>query len=166
MFFIMSFLVKYPLRRDLATLKYFGYDSKLDNYLDVQAGKIVLNYYKTVKFFGRKEFDIPRDTWKAVSWMMKQHRLRGLTDGHLLKNSHWKPLSSGSFTSYMVNKSKVCFPCCKNKRMGCALLRHLVVSYKNRNAPTLEEKEKLASEMMHSPEEADLYRINGKFKSD
>ena len=43
--------------------------------------------------------------------------------------------------------------------MGCALLRHLVISHKNRNAPSLEEKEKLAGQMMHSPEEADLYRI-------
>ena len=85
---------------------------------------------------------------------------RGLTDGHLLKNRYWKPMQANSFTSYLKTNCSDCFECCKGKRMGCSLLRHLVVSWKNRNAPTLLEKEDLAGVMMHSPEESDLYRIN------
>ena len=152
--------MKTPVRRDLATVNYLKYDTDKDNYIDINSQKLVLNHYKTVKFYGKKTISINRDAWKAFSWMRKQHRLRGLTDGHLLKNRYWKPMQANSFTSYLKTNCSDCFECCKGKRMGCSLLRHLVVSWKNRNAPTLLEKEDLAGVMMHSPEESDLYRIN------
>ena len=89
--FIMEFHLKISaVRRDLASV---NYRSETPNFLDVNAQKIVLTQYKTAKKYGRKEFQLTRECWKLFSWLRTQHRLRGITDGHLLRNRYWKPLT-------------------------------------------------------------------------
>ncbi len=93
------------------------------------------------------------------SWLRKQHRLRDITDGHLLRNMFWKPLNPNAMTSYLAKRCECHYPCCQGKKMGCCLLRHIVISWRKRNELTLADRAKLAADCMHSPAQQELYRV-------
>lgn len=96
--FIMTFMLDKTVRRDLATVNYRG---KGPNTLDTDTHEVTFTKYKTAKFYGPKKYTLTREQWKLFSWMRNQHRLRGITDGHLLRNTYWRPLIPNALTSYL-----------------------------------------------------------------
>ena len=151
--FIMTFMLDKTLRRDLATVTY---DGTGPNTLDVRSHEITFTKYKTARFYGPQTYTLTRDQWKLFSWMRVQHRLRGIKDGHLLRNTYWRPLVPNALTSYLKVQCKRNMECCEGKNIGCTLLRKIVVSWVRRNDLTLDDRSKLAKKMMHSVSEQDL----------
>jgi len=154
--FILAFHLRYPLRRDLSTVSYTKQEG---NYIDVNAQTLHLNKYKTARKHGELLYRFTREQWKLFSWLRKQHRLRGFTDGHLLINTYWKPLNPNAMTSYLKKVCQDYLECCKGKKMGCCLLRHIVLSWKLRKQMSLQDRDKLATEMCHTAETSELYRV-------
>ena len=68
--FILTFMLKYPLRRDLATVNYLNKEDEA-NTLDVKAQTITFTKYKTVKHYGPKTYSLTRDQWKLFSWIRR-----------------------------------------------------------------------------------------------
>ena len=151
--FILAFHLRYPLRRDLSTVTYSNDPPPEGNVIDLHAQKLFLRKYKTSKTHGEKVYQFTREQWKLFSWLRKQHRLRGLTGGHLLYNTYWKPLNPNAMTSYLKKVCKDYMECCKGKQIGCCLLRHIVISWKHRKQMTITDRDKLASELCHTPEQ-------------
>ena len=152
----MTFMLRNPLRRDLATVNY--QDMEQPNTLDTQSQKMTFTKYKTARFYGDRTYQLTRDQWKLFSWLRKQHKMRGITDGHLLRNTYWRPLTPNALTAYMGAQCR-CLPSCEHKKMGCCLLRHIVISYLKRNEMTMAQRTTMAHSMMHSVRQQEMYRV-------
>lgn len=151
--FILSYMCKHPCRRDLATL---CYDTTEGNYLQNKC--CVFNEYKNSKHLGCTKVKLDRNMFKLVSWMRRQHKLRGLGNS-LLYNKYFKPMNSNTYGSYFSKMCAATIPCCNDRHVNTNLIRHLVVSWARRNDLTLEKKEDLAKKMMHNTNQQELYRI-------
>ena len=48
---------------------------------------------------------------------------------------YWRKLNPNALTSYLGTQGKK-LPCCKDKKLGCCLLRRIVISHLYRNERT------------------------------
>lgn len=126
-----------PPRRslDYGLMKIKNYDPKSDNYY--KAGKFHFNVYKTCKKYGEQTLIVP----PALDKMIKKWIKLNPTD-YLLYSSNEKPLSSPQI-SIMLNKIF-------GKRVSTDMLRHIFLTDKYKNIPSIREMESLATDMGHS----------------
>ena len=133
---IFSFLIKYPLRLDLAGMKYISKtqynglsegDKKDGNYLvhnkkGTQFLEAILNEYKTSKKYGEKKIRIDKDIEKVLRMYIKS---TGKQFGDVLfVSSTGNPLSRNALSQLLIKTTKKYL----NKSISTTMMRKIVVS--------------------------------------
>lgn len=151
-FTIFSFLVKYPLRNDLAGMKYIlkkDYnkltedDKKQGNFLVKNKNKLmmILNQYKTSKKYGEKIIELSPEISKVLRMYIK------LTDKKvgdvLFTNSRGNPITRNGISQLLLKTSKKYL----GKNISTTMMRKIVVS--DKFADIKEEQKELADVMGH-----------------
>ena len=105
--------MKYPVRRDLATVKWgkpeYGPN---ENYLDPFNKTIVLNKHKTSRWYGSSSLQLTRVMWKIWSMLKIQQNKRKIKSGHILLNKYYRPMTPNGFSSWMTREMKRCEHTC------------------------------------------------------
>lgn len=164
-FTIFSFLVKYPLRNDLAGMKYITKseynkltedNKKETNYLVKQKNKLmmILNHYKTSKKYGEKILDIDNETSKILRMYIK------LTDKKLgevlFTNNQGNPITRNGISQLLLRTTKKRI----NKNVSTTLIRKSVVS--DKFADVKKEQQALADIMGHDVATQNLVYVKEK----
>jgi len=149
---IFSFLVKYPLRNDLAGMKYISKtnynkltedNKKENNYLVKNKNKLmmILNQYKTSKKYGEKIIELNPEISKVLRMYIK------LTDKKvgevLFTNSKGNPITRNGISQLLLKTSKKYL----DKNISTTMMRKIVVS--DKFADIKEEQKELADVMGH-----------------
>ncbi len=149
---IFSFLVKYPLRNDLAGMKYISKtnynkltedNKKENNYLVKNKNKLmmILNQYKTSKKYGEKIIELNPEISKVLRMYIK------LTDKKvgevLFTNSKGNPITRNGISKLLLKTSKKYL----DKNISTTMMRKIVVS--DKFADIKEEQKELADVMGH-----------------
>lgn len=156
---IFSFLVRYPLRLDLAGMKYISrtqynglseQDKKDGNYLvhnkkGSQFLEAILNEYKTSKKYGEKKIRIDKDIEKVLRMYIKATG-KGFGDV-LFVSSTGNPLSRNQLSQLLIRTTKKYL----NKSISTTILRKIVVS-STIPKDIIEKQKELADVMGHSVE--------------
>ena len=156
---IFSFLVRYPLRLDLAGMKYISrtqynslsdQDKKDGNYLvhnkkGSQFLEAILNEYKTSKKYGEKKIRIDKDIEKILRMYIKATG-KGFGDV-LFVSSTGNPLSRNQLSQLLIKTTKKYL----NKSISTTILRKIVVS-STIPKDIIEKQKELADVMGHSIE--------------
>ena len=156
--FVILFHLKHPVRRDLFTVKYGPGEHA--NYLDLQNKTIVLSKYKTSDAHGVTTLRLSRPLWTLATRLIAQQKMRDIKTGHLILNTYFKPMSSNGFSQWFAREMQKHCEAAKGKRIGCTLMRHIVITHLNRNQKTFSEKKALADKCMHSVKTHETYRVN------
>lgn len=142
---ILSFYQVFPMRNDIADMKILNksqYDDldkdekKQNNYFvkENNTFKIYLNAFKNVSRLGVKTFDIPEKLSKIVKVWLKYNK-----SGYLFTLGNGRdPLSPNGVTKLLNSIFMKSF----NKKISSSMLRHISISEKLKNEPTLLEKKK------------------------
>jgi hypothetical protein len=147
-FLLVSFLggvVKdLPPRRsqDYTELKIRNYDTKKDNYY--KANKFYFNVYKTAKTYGLQSIDVPKD----LNVMLKKW-IKINTNDYMLYSTNGNKLSSPQVTR-ILNKVF-------DKNVSSSMLRHIYLTNKYKDIPSLRKMEELSEDMGHSVSQAMEY---------
>ena len=149
---IFSFLVKYPLRNDLAGMKYISKtnynkltedNKKENNYLVKNKNKLmmILNQYKTSKKYGEKVIEISPEVSKVLRMYI---RLTDKKVGEVLfTNSRGNPITRNGISQLLLKTSKNYL----DKNISTTMMRKIVVS--DKFADIKEEQKELADVMGH-----------------
>jgi len=163
---ILSFYQVFPMRNDIADMKVLTkskYDSidkdeknKNNYFVTEQKGfKIYLNAFKNVSRIGTKTFDIPEKLGKIVKIWLKYNK-----SGYLFTlGNGLSPLSPNGVTKLL---NSIFLKACDGKKISSSMLRHISISEKLKNEPTLVEKkkeeQKTEDTYMHSSAMNEKYR--------
>ena len=155
--FILTFHLKYPIRRDLCTVKYNVDDNENGNNL---IGKqIVIKDHKMKRHKKVFTMNLDRTMWRLVQLLRRQHTMRGVTSGNLILNRYWKPILPNSFTNWMKREMGK-LESCKGKNISCLGIRHSVITHRRRKDTTLEKRAEFAEKCMHSAAMNEIYRVH------
>lgn len=160
---ILSFYQIFPIRNDVADMKILNqkeYDDLKDknkNYfvIDGKNYKMYLNAFKNVSRIGSKVFNIPIKLVKIVKLWLKHNK-----SGFLFTLGNGRdPLSPNGVTKLL---NSIFSKMCDGKKISTSMLRHISITEKLKNEPTIEEKKeeekKTEDGFMHSSKMHDLYR--------
>jgi len=125
-----------PPRRslDYAVMKIRNYSTS-DNYY--KAGKFYFNIYKTAKRFGTQVLEVPSELDKMIKKWIKLNK-----SDYLLYSSNENHLSSPQITR-ILNKVF-------GKKVSTDMLRHIFLTERYKNVPSIRDMEELATQMGHS----------------
>lgn len=126
-----------PRRSEWAGIKLKDVDTEKDNYIDLKKGVFVLSQYKTAKLYGREE--IPYG--KVFGGHLKKV-LKLIPDQTYLLENKGKPFTNSLITT-RLNKLF-------GKNISTSMLRHIFVSDKYKDIPSIKELEETADAMGHS----------------
>lgn len=126
-----------PRRSEWCSVKFRNY-SDTENYLDVERQKFVLNKYKTAKYYGRTEIDIPDDFMTHLNHYLEVVRPKG---DFLLSTERGHPLSNSRLTA-ILNEIF-------DKKVGTSMLRHIYKTSQNMNMPAVQSLIDEARKMGH-----------------
>jgi len=133
---------------ELEHLKIQNIDTDKDNYVDFDNKKIVLNIYKTVKDYGKREQQIPTKLFNLLKEYSKMVLNKNSNATYLLTVKDKQP------SYYVIHKILM-------KIFGCSasLLRNIYVShlYHTNKLNTVERIKKIAYEMRNSPSVLQTY---------
>jgi len=157
--FILTFHLRYPLRRVLCTVKYKPSDASIGNVLDDKTHVITIRDHKIKRIHKDPfTFQLDRNMWRLAQLLRMQHSMRGIReDSPLLLNRYWKPMTRNSFCQWLKREMGK-FECCKGKSVGCLMIRNCVISHRRRKEMKLSEKQQFAKDCMHSAKQNELYR--------
>lgn len=130
----------FPPRRSEWTgikLKDKDVDREKDNYIDLKKGVFVLNQYKTAKLYGREEIPFGKDFGGHLKKVLKL-----IPDQTYLLESKGKQFTASLITT-RLNKLF-------GKNVSTSMLRHIWVSEKYKDMPSIRELQKTAEDMGHS----------------
>ena len=151
-FTIFSFLSQYPLRNDLAGMKYISKtdynkltddDKKNGNFLVKQKNKlmIILNEYKTSRRYGEKIIEL---NWEITKIMKFYIRVMDKEIGDVLfTNSRGNPITRNGISQLLIKTSKKYL----GKSISTTMIRKIVVS--DKFADIKKEQAELADVMGH-----------------
>lgn len=151
-FTIFSFLSNYPLRNDLAGMKYISKtdynkltddDKKNGNFLVKQKNKlmIILNEYKTSKKYGEKIIELNFEITKIMKFYI---RVMDKEIGDVLfTNSRGNPITRNGISQLLIKTSKKYL----GKSISTTMIRKIVVS--DKFADMKKEQQDLADVMGH-----------------
>jgi integrase len=133
-----------PPRRsqDYGEMKIRNYDTKTDNYF--HAGKFYFNKYKTAKTYGEQTLVLPKELNALIRKWIKLN-----TNDYMLYSTNGNKLSSPQINRILNTAF--------GKKVSTNLLRHIYLSDKYKNIPTLASIDALAEQMGHSPAQAMEY---------
>jgi len=146
-----------PKRADLGSVKIY-YDknpNKTDeNYIVLRSrgsSFLVMNLYKTNKFYHTVEEDLPRELTDDLQTSLRRH-----PRDYLFVSSEEKPMGNNTYSKWV---QKI-FLDLLGKGTGVSLLRHSFISEKlNISDMTLAEREDVARKMGHDIVQQDRYRF-------
>lgn len=160
---ILSFYQQFSFRNDVADMKILNqkeYDNLKDknkNYfvIDGKNYKMYLNAFKNVSRIGSKVFNIPIKLVKIVKLWLKHNK-----SGFLFTLGNGRdPLSPNGITKLL---NSIFSKMCDGKKISTSMLRHVSITEKLKNQPTIEEKKKEEKKtedvFMHSTSMNQLYR--------
>lgn len=160
---ILSFYQVFPFRNDVADMKIINqkeYDDlkdKKNNYfvIDGKNYKIHLNAFKNVSRIGSKVFNIPLKLVKIVKLWLKHNK-----SGFLFTIGNGRdPLTPNGVTKLL---NSIFTKACDGKKISSSMLRHISITEKLKNEPTIEEmkeEEKKTEDIyMHSASMNEKYR--------
>lgn len=127
-----------PRRSEWIHVKLSNFDKEKDNYVDLKKGVFVLNNYKTAKLYGREE--IPYG--KPFGALLKKYIAVLPDDQEYLLQNNGKPFTAPLIT-LRLNKLF-------GKKVSTSMLRHIWVSSKYADMPSLKELAETADAMGHS----------------
>ena len=159
--FILTFHLKYPLRRILCTVIYKPDDPSTGNVLDDKGKKIIIRNHKMQrKYKDPFVYQLDRNMWRLAQLLRRQHKLRGVTgNSTLLLSRFWKPMPRNSYCHWLKREMRK-LECCKGKSVGCLAIRHSVITHKRRNDSTLAARKQFAYNCMHRPQMNEFYRTH------
>ena len=156
MAFILTYHLKFPVRRILATVTLDSGDNKLDT----KSKSIIYTKHKCSRY--RKEpyiHKLTREMWRLFKLIFRQQKLRSLDPGHLLLNRYWDPMTPNGYSTWFKREMKR-MPDCGKRVIGCMAIRHSVISHYRRNEMRLLAKNDFANRCMHSVKRNELYVIH------
>jgi hypothetical protein len=152
---ILSLFVLTPPRRNLDYLKmdiaFKNTADKERNYFDPKTNKFIFNVYKTDNKYGEQVIDVPQELLEALVEFMRYHPLvkkKNPENVPLLVNYSGVPFKAQNAITRILNKIF-------KKNISSSMLRHIYLSSKY--GPELKEREKDASLMAHSVQQATGY---------
>jgi hypothetical protein len=152
---ILSLFVLTPPRRNLDYLKmdiaFKNTADKERNYFDPKTNKFIFNVYKTDNKYGEQVIDVPQELLEALVEFMRYHPLvkkKNPENIPLLVNYSGVPFKAQNAITRILNKIF-------KKNISSSMLRHIYLSSKY--GPELKEREKDASLMAHSVQQATGY---------
>ena len=155
--FILEVHKKFPIRRELATVKWGGEASDEHNWLDSSAQEIVYNKHKSAPHMGAVRHKLDRTMWRLWRLLKKQQMKRKATSGHILLNKYWKPMTPNGYSTWLKREMRRC-KACSEKTVGCLMLRHCVISHYRRNDMPMAKRDAFARRCLHSSAVNDIYR--------
>lgn len=155
--FILLFHMKHPVRRDLYTVRV---RTKEGNYIDESTKEIVLTKYKTSETHGEQRFKLSRPMWTIAQRLLSQQKMRDINTDYLILNNYFKPMTGNGFSQWFSREMAKHCQSAKGKRVGCTMLRHIVITHLHRNQKTWSEKKEMADKCMHSVKTHESYRVN------
>ena len=156
--FILTFHLKYPIRRDLCTVLYNTADNEEGNNL---IGKeIVFRKHKLMKKVPEFRFQLDRKMWRLLQLLRKQHSMRNIKSGHILLNRFWRGMKPNAFTNWMKREMGK-LESCKGKAVSCLGIRHSVITHRRRHDSTLHKRSEFTRCCMQSSNHMnDQYRVH------
>ncbi|MEK6265545.1 MAG: hypothetical protein N2B06_12390 [Clostridium sp.] len=137
-----------PVRNDYWHLKIRNFDTCKDNYYS--NGTIVLNDYKTVKFYGKITFNLTI----AINEIAKACMVNNNSD-FMFKTSTGKPFKTGNnFTKYIQKMIDVRF----QKSVNIQMFRNIYLSHLYEKIRPVKKLEAIAKIMGHTVNQGLLYR--------
>ena len=166
-YLILRSYLSFQLRNDYADMKiikkkeYDKINSKeknLNNYLVIfpnKQKKFYINNFKNVDSLGSKILDIDKKLNNIINLWLKFNK----SGWYLVKKDRKNPMNPNNITKYL---NKIFKNYADGKKISSSMLRHIIISHKLKNAPSLKEKEKQEEEVkkkfMHSDLMHNLYR--------
>jgi integrase len=126
-----------PRRSEWIFLKLKNYDPKTDNYVDMKNSQFVFQKYKTAKVYGEEVVPFSKE-FKAI---MSRY-IKCVDNDYLLFNSKGEPMTNVNLTQ-MLNSIY-------GKKVSTSMLRHIYLSHKFKDMPSLHELQDTAKGMGHS----------------
>lgn len=146
-----------PKRADLGSIKIYEEKNpnKTDeNYIVLRSrgsSFLVMNIYKTSKFYHTVEEDLPRELTEDIRTSLRRH-----PRDYLLISSENKPMTNNTYAKWVTRTFEELF----GKGTGVSLLRHSFISEKlDVSNMTLAEREDVARKMGHTVALQDRYRF-------
>jgi len=129
----------FPPRRSLDwnMMKIRNFDTKTDNYLDIENKQFVFNIYKTAKFYNTQTVDIPSKFMKILKRFIVINN-----NDYLIVNGKNEPYTS----QRMAQKLNFLF----DGKISTSMLRHIYLTDKLKDVPKLAELTQLSKDMGHS----------------
>ena len=164
---ILRTYLDFPLRNDFAdmeveTLKDFKKipeEEKKDiNYLVLSSNNVKhfhINAFKNRRRIGKKTMRVTKSVNKIINIWLKFNK----SGYYLVRSDREFPMNPNDITKYF---NKIFKARTNNKKISTSMLRHIIISYENRNLPTIKEKENeiknIEDKFLHSQAINDLYR--------
>lgn len=147
-------LIEPRRNRDWTHFKIDNIDTETDNYLDVKSKRLIFNTYKLSSRKGPQIIECPPNLFNILKQYSKIQKSVGseYLFSSLFKKGEYNQLSGQSMTGLVAS----CFG--PDSGVNINLLRHSFITYIYRDTPSLKEKEKIAKNMGHSVNQAELYR--------
>ena len=146
-----------PKRADLGSIKIYEEKNpnKTDeNYIVLRtrgSSFLVMNVYKTSKFYHTVEEDLPRELTEDLRTSLRRHPRE-----YLFISSENKPMNNNTYAKWVSRQFEELF----GKSTGLSLLRHSFISEKlDVGNMTLAEREDVARKMGHTVALQDRYRF-------
>jgi len=150
-FIILSMYILIPPRRllDYTEMKIKNFDTEKDNYIDKDFKELVFNRYKSSKFYEQQKIKIPIKLKNILKKWLKYNK-----NDYLFVDSKNNKLSPVKLNQRLNNIF--------GKNISVNMLRHIYITDSGdvipKNAPSLEQREKIAQDMGHDIKTQELYR--------
>jgi hypothetical protein len=126
-----------PRRSEWIYMKTRNYDEKTDNYIDMKKSSFIFQKYKTAKTHGTEIIKFPR-AFKAL--LLKY--LKQTDNDYLIFNGKGEPMSNVILTQTLNS--------IYGKKISTSMLRHIYLSDKFADMPSLKELNETAQSMGHT----------------
>lgn len=152
--FILTFHLKYPVRNELRTVTWSNTE---ENHIADKT--LVMKNHKCAKSMGTITFALTRPMQRLLRIIKTAQTHYGIVErDHIILSKHWRPMTTGGFSSYLRRELKR-IPECKEKNVTAMLLRHICITHKRHGQMTIAQEREFCRSCLHSVPRNNLYRI-------
>jgi hypothetical protein len=126
-----------PRRSEWIYMKVKNYDPKTDNYVDMKNNQFVFQKYKTAKTMGKETVAFPKE-FKAI--LLRY--LKCVDNDYLIFNTKGEPMTNVVITQTLNS--------IYGKQVSTSMLRHIYLSHKYADMPSLKDLKATADGLGHS----------------
>jgi len=142
-----------PARNEWQTLKVMNYNEDVDNYVNLEERKIVLNSFKTSNAMGRREFTIVDEVLPDITRMIRRRKDKGIE--YLFAKMNGERFENSEFSNCMIRGMEKYLG---GKRVGSQMHRKIAVTEQRKGELSLQDKKTLAERMLHGEHRNERYR--------